>query len=100
MRPFWKGFHSKIAGNVRMKRYSIVLYLDNSDKTNVQVVDEEKSRNPAVKVKIINTGKEKKPETISRFPAIILLKNGHEVDRAEGPFSKTVIQSFFRRASV
>ena len=103
MRPFWRGFEKRGGTEVSFKKHVILLFWQpnqnvGSIESNVRKLA---TRYPSVKVRVVNV--KKNPELpmkhrVMRLPTVILLKDGREVDRLEGP-SNTLLESLFRQAT-
>lgn len=105
MRPFWLGFEKHGTENMRFKRHVIVLYWDESNREVKNIVNRVRLRHPTVMLKTVDAAKElsrAKVHGVSKFPTILLLKNGREVERLSGEQtirSQTLLENLFRKAA-
>lgn len=105
MKYFWQGFSKTGAGPARFKRHVIVLYWSPESGADPRpTVNRVSIRHPSVKVKVVNTRKEPTKATrhkVNKFPTVLLLKDGREVDRLEGEDGNTtLLDQLFRKAHV
>ena len=107
MKHFWQGFSKYGSSPVGFKKHVIVLYWspDESGGDSLkQGVSKLSVRYPSVKVKVINIKKDPlKPmkHDVKRFPTVLLLKEGREVDRLEDKAGNmTLLEQLFRKAHV
>ena len=104
MRPFWKGFESKKAGVVPIKKHVIVLYWSPDFPDVKSRFDRTRMRYPTVKVKVIKTDSFRgisPTHNIKTLPTILVLKNGKEVDRVTGSApSMTLLDQLFKKAGI
>lgn len=105
MRYFWQGFESKTGAPIQFKKHVIVLFWspdDGGDEVK-STVKRLSSRYPSVKVKVVNVKKDPtKPgkHGVARFPTVLLLKDGREVDRVSDAAGGTMLEQLFRKAHV
>lgn len=104
MRAFWRGFEEKRAnaGGTNFKRHAIVFYWSGDQKDVRDVMNTTRMRHPTVKVKVVNCDKDRSKmgaHGVKDLPAIILLKDGREVDRVTGKPSRTLLERLFRKAT-
>lgn len=105
MKHFWHGFSSKVASQVQFKKHVLVLYWE----PGAAVSDETRStfgkmalRFPSVKVKLVNVKKDPTAPVqhhVAKFPTVLLLRDGREVDRLTGGGS-SLLEQLFRKAHV
>lgn len=107
MRYFWQGFKDRKCAPVNFKRHLIVLFFSPDCRDGSEAYDQFSStyaRYPSVKIKVINVKKDSSvpiKHDVGRFPTVLLLKNGREVDRLEKMAgSKTVLEELFIRANI
>jgi thioredoxin-like negative regulator of GroEL len=103
VRHFWHGFQ-KNAASVQFKKHVIVVLWSPGKE---ELKDDTKKisfKYPTVKIKTINVKRD--PTSALKYkaldvPAVILLKDGREVDRIESLDSNpTLLENLFRRAHV
>ena len=105
MRHFWHGFNTKIASQVQFKKHVLVLYFEpNQDASNEAMTTFRglALRFPSVKVKTVNVKKDPtKPiqHHIAKFPTVLLMKDGREIDRIAGG-GHSLLETLFRKANV
>jgi len=98
------GFEKQGTGG-RMKRHVIVLCWDESNRDVKQLVNRVRLRHPTVQVKLVDCGKEPgriEAHRVTSLPTVLLLRNGHEVDRvtgSRGTMSTTLLEDLFRKAA-
>lgn len=103
-KPFWMGFERQGTGG-RTKRHVIVLCWDESNRDVKQPVNRVRLRHPTVQVKLVDGAKAPgllKAHKVASLPTVLLLRNGHEVDRvtgSRGAVSTTLLEDLFRKAS-
>ena len=105
MKYFWQGFSKTGSGPTRFKRHVVVLYWSpDAGPGPKNALRRVSLRHPSVKVKVVNTRKEPVKATrhnVSKFPTVLLLKDGREVDRLEGEDGNTtLLEQLFRKAHV
>ena len=103
MKLFWRGFETseRKGAPVSFKRHVIVFYWSNDHQDVKKMVSNARMRHPTVKVKSINglKGGGVTSHEVTKFPTILLLKDGREVDRITGKPSKTLLEKLFRVAT-
>lgn len=104
MRHFWHGFEKQGSSPVQFKRHVVVLYWKAGEEVGDHARKQVKrlsSRFPSVKVKVINVEKDPRKAAqhgVLRFPTVLLLKDGREVDRIEKGDSAALLEHIFRKA--
>jgi hypothetical protein len=94
----------KTAAPVEFKKHVIMLFWDSSEgasetaRGNVRRLSK---KYPSVKVRLVEVRRDpQKPQkhNVTRFPTIVLLKSGREVERLAGEDGVTLLEQLFRKA--
>lgn len=103
MREFWRGFSKQGQRPLQFKKHVILVFFkpgnDQSDRMHA-AVNKISFKYPTVRVKLINVTKKPmklKAHNVNKFPSVLLLRNGQEVDRLAED-SLTLLERLFRRA--
>lgn len=106
MKHFWQGFEKQSKATVQFKKHVVVLYWspeeDGADKLKGEV-KKMSAAYPSVKVKMVNVKKDPtRPikHGVKRFPTVLLLKDGREIDRLSGDGGGMMLEHIFRKAHV
>jgi len=107
MKHFWQGFGDKKASGIQFKKHVIMVFWSPDNEKSLAAknkVQRLSQRYPSVKVKVVNVKKDPtKPSkhNVSDLPAVVLLKDGREVDRIlKEKGDDALLEHLFRRAAV
>jgi len=104
MKHFWQGFEKQSTA-VQFKKHSIVLYWSPEEDANSLKGEVKKlsDMHPSVKVKMVNVKKDPtRPikHGVKRFPTVLLLKDGREIDRLSEGDGTMMLEHMFRKAAI
>lgn len=106
MRHFWHGFEGKVAAQVQFKKHVIVLYWEPGSEASTAMkstLHRMALKYPTVLVKLVNVKKDPtKPAQhhVAKFPTVLLLREGREVDRLSDERGTSLLEQLFRKAHV
>lgn len=107
MKHFWTGFEAtKSAAPVRFKKHVVVLYWSSEDSKGEdakKAFNKLSIRHPSVAIKTIDISKDPTipmKHKVHELPAVILLKDGREIDRLSMGKESSLLEHLFRKASM
>jgi len=89
---------------VQFKKHVLVLYWAPEDANSVAMKDKFRRvglKFPSVRVKIVNAVKDPTKPTahhVTKFPTVLLLRDGREIDRLSDDRGISLLESLFRKA--